>query len=284
MNYLVLFLSLVSLSLFAQQKTTTSFMPDNNLHLQDGLFDNGMTQNDFNKIIESVEIYYAPIVKSFGAKLVINRKWSDTTVNAQAYQKGTTWYVDMFGGLARRPEITFDGFAMVLCHEIGHHLAGYPFVEDWAANEGQSDYFAMHSCAKTIWTTTEEVDTVDPVVDPVAKKICDQYAPDDLNLCYREMNAGYSLASLLGALNGMQVAFNTPDKTKVKKTASTHPNAQCRLDTYVAGTICNIAWDNSIIPQTESESSNYLCTDAVKARPRCWFKPKVKNEDTENFL
>ena len=275
MKYLVLVLSLLSFSLFAQPSNTT-FMPDNNLDLQDGFFDNGMTQNDFNNIIDSVEKYYIPIVKFYGADLIINRKWSDATVNAQAYQEGTKWYVDMFGGLARRPEITFDGFAMVLCHEIGHHLAGYPFVQGWAANEGQSDYFAMHSCAKTIWKNN----TKPEVVDPVAKKICDQYA-DDINLCYREMNAGYSLANLLGTLGGSRVSFTTPDKTIVRRTDNAHPKAQCRLDTYVAGTVCNVKWSSGIIPQSESESLDYLCTNHsdvgydIQARPRCWFKPTL---------
>ena len=31
----------------------------------------------------------------------------------------------MYGGLARRAEVTEDGFAMVLCHELGHHVSLY---------------------------------------------------------------------------------------------------------------------------------------------------------------
>ena len=48
------------------------------------------------------------------------------------------WVVAMFGGLARRPEVTKDAFQFVVCHEVGHHLAGWPFAYDWASNEGQS--------------------------------------------------------------------------------------------------------------------------------------------------
>ena len=266
----IIFLGIfLSTFLIAQPKTT--FMPDNDLNLQDGLFDNGMTQTDFNNIIASVEDYYSGVVKNFKATLVINRLWNDSTVNAQAYQEGNIWYVDMFGGLARRPEITFDGFAMVLCHEVGHHLAGFPFVEDWAANEGQSDYFAMQACAKNIWKDNPTVKTI----DPIAKKYCDQYSPEDLNLCYREMNAGYSLAKLLGALGGSPVSFATPDKVIVRRTNSAHPNAQCRLDTYVAATLCGTQWQDSVIPQTEAESAEYLCTSNIQARPKCWFKPTL---------
>jgi len=272
---------LLTPNLFSQEQEKTQikkFMPENSLSQQDGLFDNGMTEQDFNNIIDSVEKYFIPIVKEFGADLVVNRRWSDTTVNAYAHREGDTWMVDMFGGLARRPEITFDGFAMVLCHEIGHHLSGFPFVSDWAANEGQSDYFAMHVCSKIIWKNDENV--VEEI-DPVAKSLCDNNADPEqsLNLCYREMNASYALARLLGALNGEKVSFNTPDTKIVKKTNNDHPKAQCRLDTYVASTLCEVKWNTTVIPQTEKESSNYLCVNKlagkydIKARPRCWFKP-----------
>ena len=47
--------------------------------------------------------------------------WKNDTVNANAQQRGRNWIVNMYGGLARRPEIFFRRFAMVLCHELGHH-------------------------------------------------------------------------------------------------------------------------------------------------------------------
>lgn len=265
----------LSATAYGQIKT---FMPENDLAQYDGFIDNGMTEPIFNNIIAEVENYYTPIVKKMGAKLVINRLWRDSTVNAQAYQDGDTWYVDMFGGLARRPEVTPDGFAMVVCHELGHHLAGFPFVSDWAANEGQSDYWAMLACAKNIWKNQDnEVSSI----DPYAKKLCDYYYSHDKNLCYRELNAGLSLANLLAALNGQSVAFTTPDKSIVSRTYSRHPKAQCRLDTYVAGTLCAASWDDNILPQNEKESSYYVCVNKstqkydIQARPRCWFKPNM---------
>lgn len=270
--FLVCFL--LSTQVFAQVKT---FMPNNNLNEEDGLVDNGMTKEMFNSIIVQVEDYYAPIVKEFGGTLVINKLWTNSTVNAQAYREGNMWYVDMFGGLARRQEVTPDGFAMVVCHEIGHHLAGYPFVQDWAANEGQSDYWAMQACAKNIWYN-QSMETKE--LDSYAKKLCDQYA-EESSLCYKSMNAGYSLANLLGSLNGQKVAFNTPDKSKVNRTNNSHPKAQCRLDTYVSGTLCDVKWGDYEIPADEYDSAKNVCVSKsstnynIKARPRCWFKPTL---------
>ena len=279
----ITFLLALLLSAKGIADTKTTFMPENNLGEQDGLFDNGMTEEMFNNIIASVEEYYAPIISNFGGQLVIERNWKDSTVNAYASQDGNVWTVAMFGGLSRRPEVTFDGFAMVVCHEVGHHISGFPFVSSWASNEGASDYFAMQACAKTIWqNTVEENSKADKALDPYAKKLCDQYKGKNNSLCYREMNAGYSLANLLAALGGEKVNFQTPDKTIVKRTSNTHPKAQCRLDTYVAGTLCDTIWDNGVMPQNEKESAEYLCTNHnteggydIQARPRCWFKPTL---------
>ena len=57
----------------------------------------------------------------------------------------------MFGGLARHKLVTPDGFALVACHEMGHHLGGAPRRGGWASNEGQSDYYATTKCARRIW-------------------------------------------------------------------------------------------------------------------------------------
>ena len=249
-------------------------MPENNLNLEDGFITNGMTEEDFNSIIDSVEAVYKPIVEQFGGNLIIHREWTNSTVNAYAERNGVNWEVSMFGGLARRSEITHDGFAMVLAHEIGHHIAGYPFVSDWAANEGNSDYFAFIAASKLVWGNG----ITDSEVNPDAKKLCDEYAKNKAQ-CYRQMNAGYSLANLLGALGGTKVSFKTPDKTIVKKTNNEHPAAQCRLDTYVAGTLCNVEWDSNVIPQNEAEMGKQSCVSAkgkdydLRSRSRCWYKP-----------
>lgn len=263
----------------SQASIKKSFMPENDLWKEEGLSDNGMTEEMFNQIIEDVRIVYEPIVKNLGGNLVIKGDYSDSTVNAYADRENSDWNVSMFGGLAKRPEVTFDGFAMVIAHEIGHHIAGFPFVDTWASNEGNSDTFATLAAARQLWSGENKTILE---VDPTARQLCDKNMnSSDLNLCYRQMNASYSLANLLGALGGTKVSFKTPDKSVVKKTNNAHPAAQCRLDTYVAGTLCNVAWDNNVIPQTEKEAKKQSCFNTsktgydIQARPRCWFKPSI---------
>jgi subtilisin-like proprotein convertase family protein len=275
-----------------------SILPPNNLHLQDNVHSlANMTEQEFNSIINNIIDLYRPIVAARGARLVTNNLWTDSTVNASAQQSGTNWIINMYGGLARRAEVTPDGFAMVVCHELGHHLGGFPFYgdSDWASSEGQSDYFATQSCAREIWRNQKtENARFRQLVGAFEKQKCDAAwsKVEDQDLCYRTAAAGHSLATLLGALRSSTnlPRFDTPDQRKVNSTYTGHPDAQCRLDTYFSGALCKVAFDRNQIPgrstsggqtslNAELVASNQSCMTAagydVGVRPLCWFKPKL---------
>ena len=271
------------------------FMPENDLHKQKNVQKGPVTEEIFNEVIDEAIAFYRPVIQQQGGMLWVRRAWKDDTVNASAMQLGKFWLVNMFGGLARRPEVTRDGFAMVLCHELGHHLAGYPYVQAWAANEGQSDYFAAMGCARALWydkPATNKIKADD--VPETPRKLCDMKWKSDkeAKLCYRVMMAGKSTADLLGALKEQEVFFDNHDETVVDVTNSKHPDAQCRLDTFMSGALCDAEWNHAIIPgkrledsnsvEAEIESSTVTCTrnyftdaqDDIEngVRPNCWFK------------
>ena len=283
--------SLVFVTCLTGSAAFADFMPANNLNLQDNKRDAKLTEAVFNEVIDEAVAFYEPFLKvNFGATFEVNRLWTDSTVNANATQFGSTWQVNMYGGLARRSEATRDGFALVLCHEIGHHLGGYPFSSSWAADEGEADYFATLSCARTLWQDQTETNALSrAAIEAYPKALCDTAWTDidAQNLCYRTMLGGKSLANLLSALGGTKAGFQTPDKSIVKITDHAHPEGQCRLDTYVAGAICGQEFDATSIPgkdlgskrnskDGESASSKSTCQRpdfAVGTRPLCWFKP-----------
>lgn len=291
-------LSVASLVVVLSSTANARFLPRNNLHLQDRHFaSNGIDEKKFNEIVDYVAKFYAPIVESHGAKLVVDKRWNDSTVNAYAEQSGNNWEVHMFGGLARRPEITPDGFAMVVCHELGHHLAGYYFYGngDWASAEGEADYFATHVCSKVIWGKQAQFNRRFLAKHSMqASNTCDNvYADVDARaLCYRTVEAGLSLAKLLAALGNDPVpSVDTPDKNKVSSTATGHPEAQCRLDTYLSGSLCPQFFDVKTIPgkradggsnspDAEKEAFHFSCSNSsnyqIGLRPRCWFKPQTE--------
>ncbi|MGE0172040.1 MAG: hypothetical protein AB7T49_04615 [Oligoflexales bacterium] len=277
---------ILGVALAVQTQAFADFLPPNNLHLEDNLFRRmgGITEEQFNNVIDKATEIYAPIAENHGAGFEILRLWDDSTVNAYADRSGDKWVVGMFGGLARRPEVTVDGFTLVVCHEIGHHVGGFPFKSRrWASAEGQADYFATLSCGRIFWGAEKEENAkFRKTIDAFPKSLCDKNYKDvdDQNLCYRQMMAGLSLANLLANLGGSgEIRFDSPDDAVVSRTYENHPDGQCRLDTYVAGAICTKSWDDNLIPKSEDESANYTCNMAQgfqrEARPRCWFKPNL---------
>jgi len=280
--------SVVSLPAAAQ------ILPENDLYLQDCFeCESGLSKADFLDVIDQVKQMYEDTVKNQDGNLEVEALWDDSTVNASATQVYGSWVVSMYGGLARRPEVTKDGFTLVLCHELGHHLAGFPFVSDWGADEGQSDYFATHSCAVQLWKNDKRKNAeARDEIPEVAKDKCDvaYEDEDDQNLCYRTLLAGKSLGNLLAALKRESVSFDEADTNEVRRTQHGHPAAQCRLDTYIAGAVCGVAHDKEVIPgkrggrgyndrKAELEAARYSCTEYGQheqgLRPRCWFKPGI---------
>ena len=278
-----------------------TILPPNDLYKEDTREAANISKEEFNTIIDNIVDVYQPFAKLNGGTIKSNNKWEDSTVNASAQRAGNTWTINMYGGLARRAEVTADGFALVVCHELGHHMGGFPFVGGiqgllgpWAANEGSSDYFATHACARRIWKEKKSTNSrYRNTVESLAKEKCDQAwsSIEDQNLCYRVSDASKSLAVLLAALKKSTLPdFATPDTKTVGSTSSSHPAAQCRLDTMFAGAICGVSFDDAIIPggkaglfgrngqAAEAEAYKFSCSAkneiSEAARPRCWFKPR----------
>lgn len=263
----------------------TGIVEKNDLYIAVGEKSNGgLTEEEFNDVIEKVETIYAPIIEAKGKTLQIVRNWTDGTVNAFARQIGNTWEVQMFGGLARHETITRDGFATVVCHELGHHLGGAPkkaswWGSSWASNEGQADYFGTMKCLRKYMEKDNNEEIVATLNVPAF--VTDKCAANfkdaaDIAMCQRGAMAGMSLANLFKALRNLpnDLNFETPDSKVVTKTDDNHPAPQCRLDTYFQGALCDQDHYSDVDQSdatvgTCNRSQDY--TDGV--RPLCWYKP-----------
>lgn len=254
----------------------TGFMPENDMQIAVGdKSANDMTEAKFNAIIDKVEKVYKKVVKDKKAILKIKRKWKNNTVNASAQQMWKYWIVNMYGGLARHPDVSADGFAMVVCHELGHHLGGAPKYSGWASNEGQADYFGSMKCFRRVYENDDNVAIISKMeVDQEATDKCNTSFTNEAEvaLCIRASMAGKSLAKLLG--RGRAVNFKTPDTSVVDQTNNKHPAGQCRLDTYFQGALCTKEWSREVDPKDPTKgvcnrSENYK----LGVRPLCWYKP-----------
>lgn len=276
----------MSLNVFAcLEDGTEGFLPENDMYISvDDKNAGGLTQEQFNAEIDKYEAIYAPIIANLGGKLNVARKWDDGTVNASAQRIGKTYQVNMFGGLARHPSITADGFALVVCHEIGHHIGGAPkyggFLSPnkWASNEGQSDYWATLKCLRQAFLNEDNAEVIGRMTVPAAlsNKCSEIYSDEtDKNICIRAGMAGASVSNLFAAMrNQPEAKFDTPDRSAVSRTNHGHPAFQCRLDTYFQGAICDMPMNQDVSQNDEVAGTCHGSTGhTIGLRPTCWFKP-----------
>lgn len=259
------------------------FLPENNFKIS-AKSRTGITEEQFHSIIDEIEGIYAPIVASepSAPTLRVVRNWTDGTVNAYAQQVGKEWRVSMFGGLARHATVTADGFALVVCHELGHHIGGAPrkasaWASAWASNEGQSDYFATLKCLRRVWNDENNTEVISSMEIPAdLKEKC--ASTDDASLCIRGGMAGMSVARLFQSLYGEANSpkFETPSTKVVIKTDDNHPATQCRLDTYFQGALCEKSFNENVDGKSEVTGTCHGSTgQKTGLRPLCWFKPSV---------
>ncbi len=275
-----------------QEQKLCDFAPKNDLRIPEGLKNaGGIEKEDFERAIDKVEALYTSIVADKGAVLKMNRLWSSAEVNASATRKGKTWIVNAYGGLARFKWMTYDGEVMVLCHEMGHHLGGFPTYPgvlggSWASNEGQSDYFATMKCFRRIIENDDNEAILSSMNIPgdVSKACQMSYSSaKDVAICIRSSMTGKVLARVLYELgrSGSRTSepenppeFETPSATEVSATNNAHPLSQCRLDTYFAGAVCSVS---PLIEFSRTDAKAGACNqelgDAFGFRPRCWYKP-----------
>jgi hypothetical protein len=269
----------------------SGFLPPNDMKIPVGYKSNrfsttatgGLTEAQFNEVLDRIEKLYSNDVTQRGGELKINRNWTDSTVNASAQQIDGVWILNMYGGLARHPEISIEGFALVACHELGHHLGGAPKTtgwqeDDWATNEGGADYYATLKCLRRYFSEDDNSSVAtNSKVDPIATKTCmAQFSREDEQLlCMRNSLAGTSVAGLFMDLRkeSKRPRFDSPDPKIVRKTFNNHPGTQCRMDTYLAGAVCPAELSAPLSDSDYHEGSCSAPNDTLGVRPRCWFAP-----------
>lgn len=256
------------------------FLPDKR-HIPVGSKNGGgLNQIQFNQVIDKVERVYAPKFKADGKSLKINRKWSESEVNANAVKVGSLHIVNVFGGIARHPRMTEDALALVVCHEIGHHIGGAPKKDRFfnkASNEGQADYFASLKCLREVFISDDNAahmksNKVPHIVTKSCQKVYKTSA--EVALCQRISLAGKSVADLFADRMEQLPEFEYASTWAVSETFDGYPSPQCRLDTYFQGALCDRPLEEKLSPTDPSVGTCHpRHRDQIGMRPLCWFKP-----------
>jgi hypothetical protein len=238
--------------------TAQTFAPENDGWKEDCLFceSANMTQELFDRISDAGFKAAQEDVKAKGEYLTINKKWTDSTVNANAmrsFPQGGRVVINMYGGLARRPEVDARGFALVLSHELSHL---YPVRANYwegaedlqVGSEGEADTSAAEKFFGRIAELVPEV-RAGADFEPFVNEKC-----NDDEICKNNLVAGKQLANLLSALNrGSSLEFSDMATESVTKTIRKgYPRVQCRLTSYVFGALklgTPSCWKASTDPQ-----------------------------------
>ena len=267
-----------------------------------------ITEERFHQILNRIEKIYKPIIQARGKNFLVLRNWGDEKVNAyaQQFEKLNLWIIKMMGGLARHPLITEDAFATIACHEIGHHLGGAPKARSyygknhWASGEGQSDYFAVTKCMRKYMEQDNNLSFAlasirdKEKIPPIVLEKCSSHfiIPERITMCIRTSLAGQALANIFVDMRNKSILkriqnaphlkikplkkaqFETPDLREIPYTNNWHPDAQCRLDTYFQGSLCNKSSHEEV---SSTDPSKGTCTREEGyeegIRPLCWYRP-----------
>ena len=279
-------LILILTSLFAGAALGCSgFLPSNDLYIPVGVkgAQTGITEAEFNEVADDIYALYYPVIKNAGGDFFIDKKWKDGTVNAFADLRGSLRRVTVMGGMARAESMTKDAFALIVCHEVGHHLGGTPKDpgDSWATIEGQSDYFASLKCLRRLWMNDKNAEIIGKAkVSDFLSESCkkQKFSKVDEAICIRTGLAVESVAELFASLGGAKAAkLNSPDPKVVTQTYIGHPSSQCRIDTLFQGALCEKAFTEDVSDVDEVKGTCHgLSGHKTGLRPTCWFRPKAR--------
>lgn len=242
--------------------------------------ESSFTENDFLNLIARVRKIYDPILLARGLESRYLLYWNVDEGNAVTSQNDGVAYFAYSGGLLRGKHMTRDGFLFAACHEIGHHLGGFPKdpTLPWASAEGQSDYFATLSCLKEIFRgDPENAQALEQSLPKSVERQCRRAHADEDGylICLRSTKAGEDAFRFLQARErGKDADESLFGKIlfPVGETIMRYPSHSCRALTGLQGALCLRREELS-----DTDETMGFCheknDDQTGERPRCWFKP-----------
>lgn len=261
-----------------------------------------VTKEQFIQSQQIIKNLYNSEFKKRGFELSIEGTWEDGSDQAFAVpviinpifggQKQEVRKVFVTGGFARSSYMTQETLFMTLCHEVGHHIAGYPFKNSkgWIpSNEGQSDYFATAKCMKLVYRNMIADNSFIALTKTIPQLVQDECSDiystiDEQNLCWRLSLASRQMGRVLDSHyvdkdSILELAPWMPYSSSVDETYDEHPRANCRMLTYYQGVLCNL---DPSTPFSMTNEYGGACVskdgDSTGSRPSCWFKSKFNSE------
>lgn len=238
-----------------------------------------------HRILADAIALYEPLARSQGQKLVVEEDPAGPLVVASANVTFTEHKVSIQRGMIQSPRLTADALRMTICHELGHIYGGAPrryAPQDWdegpvaedglsvMSAEGQADYYAAMVCFRRMVAGQDHQQILAKTKIPaeVTEKCGKSWGEDRENnqVCQRSMIAALDF---LNMVKEFSISFSTPDVSVASKLdRGSYPMRQCRLDTFVAGSLCR---DSHGLQLDKADPTKSECTQAEAKRPLCWY-------------
>jgi hypothetical protein len=272
----VSFFSVMALTgLFATAKpTTTNCFPIRNQILVQSL-EAQIADDEAAQIRQQLTAVFSQDLAARGQTLNIFEE-DDMDFQGFAYREpgSTIANVDVYKGVRFNPQITLDTYALILCHEIGHHLGGAPRSN--MSYEGEADYFGNLKCMRRYLGSLSSTDLYAqrPPMSLIARCQSSFQSADDVQICARSLAAAQVLGNILKDVThqkGDQPSLDESDPKVVQVTDTGHPKAQCRLDTFRTGALCMVPVREEL---SDTDTNAGACNpnrDSSNRRPPCWF-------------
>ena len=196
---------------------------------------NASRYQDIDSIIKNT---YQPVFSRKGLSLSIRMVGADIgngVKGAATRKEGNTIAIVIDDKLQH--QVSKAGYALILCHEVGHYVAGEPYRSGGISAEGQADYWAMRACLGRI------INQIEANSGGVGQQLC-----RGNQVCAKMANAGEEVGQWLNMIIGshQRVSILNEDRNTVYRTNVMYPSVQCRLQTF----------KNAIFN---------------RPRPRCWY-------------
>jgi hypothetical protein len=224
--------------------------------------------HNINLIAQS--IFSAQMPK--GIKLEILETFEINAPIASANFSKNVFSISILGGFARGAQALPGSQLLVLCHELGHLLAGYPQKISpegelrWSSAEGQADYFSGGKCLFSLMANPYIYSIVKPYENNYIKYCSQFFQGRDKGQCSIALTLAENYSDIIDSpyeYTPSGISIYAKDESQVESTLRgnrEYPSTQCRLDTIKAG-----------IFKALSSQDNQIDNELTK-RPRCWFK------------
>lgn len=250
--FFVFLLSLSSFTHTVSRSTPTQFQ------FPESENESGIRESDVWTILFLLDQEYGEQIKN--PAWMLGFDWKNPYIAGGSKKNEGLFSILLYGGLVRARFSTLGTVASVICHELGHNLAGPPYQQfpgenpHWSSSEGQADMFVTSDCLPRLYDRLKKQAPhwIEPSNEPSTKALCERSLNPE--------KCEWVATSAIDMIQMIQVYFDTDQPfanpvlwSKENTTETIHtryPSYQCRMDIYKAA-----------------------AADSRSERLRCWYAP-----------